>query len=253
MNFVRRFLWIGVPLIALLVWVWLASAKHGWFDSQRNAYFQTDSASGVTVGMPVRLAGYRVGRVTEVSLLDSGKVQGRIAILERYQNLIKSDAELELNRDQIIGLATLDFKPFSSSQPLAEGARITLDRSSKVGDFAKQVTDRIDPVLQQLQVTLHSLDKRLNDPGLVATLSGSEQTVGNLNKTMVETQLTLKETRGSVSALQGNVNQLTQELTVMSKKSGALTEELMSLSQDVRDSWLIRGFFSSKKKKEETK
>ena len=253
MIFLRRFLWIAIPLLILLVWVWLASAKHGWFDAQRNVYFQTDSASGVAVGMPVRLAGYRVGRVTSVELRNSGTVEVRIAILERYQGLVKADAQVELVRDQIIGLATLDFKPFASDQPLREGAQIGFDRGAKVGDFARQVTDRIDPVLQQLQTTLHSLDKRLNDPGLVAALSGSEQTVSNLNKTMVETQLTLKETRGSVSSLQGDLNQLTQELSILSQKSGVLTEELIGLSQDVRDSWLIRGIFSSPRNKEEQK
>ncbi len=249
----RRFLWIAIPLAILLVWVWLASAKHGWFDAQRTAYFKTDSASGVVVGMPVRVAGYRVGRVTKVELRDSGTVEVHIAVLERYQNLVKADAELELVRDQIIGLATLDFKPFKSDRPLAQGAQITFDRGAKVGDFAKQVTDRIDPVLLQLQATLQSLDRRLNDPGLVAALSGSHDTVSNLNKTMVETQLTLKETRGSVSALQGNLSHLTQELSTLSQKSGALTEELIGLSQDVRDSWLVRGIFSSPRKKEESK
>lgn len=253
MAFVRRFLWIGIPLAALAIWFWLASAKHGWFEAQRNAYFFTESVSGVAVGMPVRLAGYRIGRVTKISLLDTGRVEVYIAILERYQHLVKADAELELTRDQIIGLATLDFKPFNSSQVLAEGSLISFDRGPKVGDLAKQITDRIDPVLQQLQTTMQSLDKRLNDPGLVSALGGSDQTVGNLNKTMIETQLTLRDTRGSVAALQGNVDQLTQELSSMSKKSGVLTDELIGLSQDLRDSWLIRGFFSSKKKKEEAK
>lgn len=253
MSYLRRFLWIGVPLLVLLVWFWLASAKHGWFDAQRRIYFITNSASGITVGMPVRLAGYRVGHVNRLSLLDSGKVEVNVAILERYQHLVKSDAELELTRDQLIGLSTLDFKPFASSETLADGAEVGFDRGAKVGDFARQITDRIDPVLHQLQSTLHSLDRRLNDPGLVAALSGSEQTIGNLNKTMVETQITLKETRGSVAALQGNVHQLTGELSTLSKKSVVLTDELMGLSQDLRDSWLIRGIFSSKKKKEENK
>lgn len=253
MNILRRFLWITIPVTALTVWLFIAADRHGWLDREFELQFTTDTASNLVVGMPVRISGFRVGRLKSLDLQPSGTVAVRIAVLERYQGFLKSGSRLELSRDQLIGLATLDLYPGESPHLLTPGATIAFDRGAKVGDIAKQVTDRVDPVLTQLQSTLQSLNNRLNDPGLVAAVGSGEQTMGNLNKTMVETQVTLRETRGSVAALQGNVDHLTKELSSLSQKSGVLTEELIGLSQDMRDSWLIRGIFGSKKTKEEKK
>jgi predicted nucleic acid-binding Zn-ribbon protein len=129
-----------------------------------------------------------------------------------------------------------------------------------MGDFGKQLADRVDPVLAQLTLTLQSLNNRLNDPSLVKAMGSTDVTLENLNKVMVETQLTLKETRGSVSSLEGNTTQLTKELTVLSKeltqlsqRSGQLSTELTALSKDVRSSWLIRGIFAGKPPEESNK
>lgn len=253
MIFLKRFLWISIPGVALTAWLVIAADRHGWFDRELELQFTTDTASNLAVGMPVRISGFRVGRLKSLELQKSGEVTARVSIQERYQDFLKTGSRIELARDQFIGLASLDLRPGDSQERLIAGAIIPFDRGAKVGDIAKQVTDRVDPVLTQLQTTLQSLNNRLNDPGLVAAIGSGDQTVGNLNKTMLETQITLKETRGSVAALQGNVDHLTKELSVLTQKSGVLTDELVGLSQDMRDSWIIRGFFAPKRSKEEKK
>jgi phospholipid/cholesterol/gamma-HCH transport system substrate-binding protein len=254
LNRVRPYLWIGGPILLLLLWLITAATKQGWFDQELTLRFSSETGSGLSVGMPVRVSGFRVGRLASMQLNDKGTVDGEIAIQEAQSAFFRQGSYLEIARDQLIGIAALDLRGFQSEGPLlARNSRIEIRQVAGMGDFGKQLADRVDPVLAQLTLTLQSLNSRLNDPSLVKAMGSTDVTLENLNNVMVETQLTLKETRGSVSSLEGNITQLTKELTVLSKeltqlsqRSGQLSTELTGLSKDVRSSWLIRGIFAGK-------
>lgn len=268
LNRVRPYLWIGGPILLLLLWFITAATKQGWFDQELTLQFSSETGSGLSVGMPVRVSGFRVGRLASMQLNAKGTVDGEIAIQEAQSAFFRQGSYLEIARDQLIGIAALDLRGFQSEGPvLAKNSRIEIRQAAGMGDFGKQLADRVDPVLAQLTLTLQSLNNRLNDPSLVKAMGSTDVTLENLNRVMVETQLTLKETRGSVSLLEGNVSKLTTELTVLSKeltqfsqRSGQLSTELTGLSKeftglskDVRSSWLIRGIFAGKPPEEPAK
>lgn len=268
LNRVRPYLWIGGPILLLLLWFVTAATKQGWFDQELTLRFSSETGSGLSVGMPVRVSGFRVGRLASMQLNAKGTVDGEIAIQEAQSAFFRQGSYLEIARDQLIGIAALDLRSFQSEGPaLAKNGRIEIRQAAGMGDFGKQLADRVDPVLAQLTFTLQSLNNRLNDPSLVKAMGSTDVTLENLNRVMVETQLTLKETRGSVSLLEGNVSSLTTELTVLSKeltqfsqRSGQLSTELTGLSKeftglskDVRSSWLIRGIFAGKPPEEPAK
>lgn len=255
----RPYLWIGAPILLLVIWIITAASKQGWFEQELALRFKVESSAGLSVGMPVRVAGFRVGRLADLQLNRDGLVSGEITVREDHAVFFKEGTFLEISKDQLIGIAALELKDFQSVRPpLRENQFIEIRQAPGMGDFGRQLADRVDPVLAQLTITLQSLNSRLTDPSLVKAMGSSEVTLDNLNKVMVETQLTLKETRGSVTSLESNVNQLTRELTVLSKeltqlsqRSGQLSSELVGLSRDVRGSWLIRGIFSSKPAEEQ--
>jgi phospholipid/cholesterol/gamma-HCH transport system substrate-binding protein len=278
----RRFLWVILPASFILIWVGIAASRQGWFEAHHALTFHADSASGLVVGMPVRVSGFRVGHLVSLSLEPDGKVIGRINIQPKFKDFPREGSELEIVRDQIIGIAALELISPQTGVRLEKEAQLKFRPLPKMGDLGRQITDRIDPVLLELQGTLSSLNKRLNDPALIAAMSGSELAIRSLNVTMVETQLTLKETRESFSALQGNFQELasvlgrnsanltsemtnlsknlsrnasdlTKEVSSLTRKSEDLTVELVGLSRDVRGSWLIRGFFPGKNQQEPRK
>jgi len=278
----RRFLWLIFPTFFVLIWVGIAASRQGWFEPHQTHIFITDSANGLNVGMPVRISGFRVGYLADLRLDSGGTVIGKINVQAKFKEFPKEGSELEIARDQIIGVAALELISPTTGAILENDAQLKLRPLPKMGDLGRQITDRIDPVLIELQMTLNSLNKRLNDPSLIAAMSGSELAIRTLNHTMVETQLTLKETRVSFSALQGNfqelasvlgrnsanltsemtnlsknlsrnATELTKEVSSLSKKSEDLTVELVGLSKDVRQSWLIKGFFGGKTVQERQK
>ncbi|MBK7767322.1 MAG: MCE family protein [Sulfuritalea sp.] len=174
----RRFL-----LAALLLTLALIAAivvRQGLFRQTTGYSFVTNSAQDIVKGQAVRIAGFRVGAVDEVSLQDDGLVKVSMEIDADNMRFITHDAHVELRKEGLVGSPTLEIVPGPDKTRLAAAqARLTFSRADGFSALANQVRDEFVPILKDIKV----ITATLADPqqGLPGTLARIRATAESLN------------------------------------------------------------------------
>lgn len=174
----RRFL-----LVALLLALALIGAivvRQGLFRQTISYSFVTNSAQDIVKGQAVRIAGFRVGAVDDVSLQDDGQVAVRMEIDADNAHFITHDAQVELRKEGLVGSPTLEIVPGPDKTRLAAAqARLTFSRADGFSALATQVRDEFVPILKDIKV----ITGTLADPqhGLPSTLARVHATAESLN------------------------------------------------------------------------
>lgn len=171
----RRFL-----LFAALVTLALITAivvRQGLFRQTTNYSFVTNSAQDIAKGQAVRIAGFRVGSVADVSLKDDGQVVVTMEIDADHMRFITHDARVELRKEGLVGSATLEIVPGPDKTRLAAAqARLSFSRADGLTALANQVRDEFVPILRDIKVITGVLaDPEKGLPGTLARIRESSE------------------------------------------------------------------------------
>lgn len=177
---IRRFL-----IVAVLATLAVAAAivvRQGVFRQTTNYSFITNSAQDIVKGQPVRIAGFRVGSVADVSLKDDGQVLVNLEIDADHMRFITHDARVELRKDGLVGAATLEILPGSDLSRLAPAqARLKFSRADGLAALANQVRDEFVPILKDIKAITGALaDPQQGLPGTLAQIRSSSEALNTL-------------------------------------------------------------------------
>jgi phospholipid/cholesterol/gamma-HCH transport system substrate-binding protein len=176
----RRFL-----VVAILLAVTLAGAifvRQGLLRQTVGYSFIAPGAQDISKGQPVRIAGFRVGSVSEVSLRDDGAVAVAIEVDAGYMRFVTHDARVELRKDGLVGAASLEIIPGADKTRLAPAqARLAFSRADGLGALANQVREEFVPILKDIKVITGALaDPENGLPGTLARLRASSEAINVL-------------------------------------------------------------------------
>ena len=171
----RRFV-----IIAVLVAVALIAAivvRQGLFRQTASYSFVTNSAQDIAKGQAVRIAGFRVGSVAEVSLREDGQVSVTIEVDADHMRFVTHDARVELRKDGLVGSATLEIVPGPDKTRLAAAqARLAFSRADGLSALANQVRDEFVPILRDIKLITGALaDQEKGLPGTLAHIRESSE------------------------------------------------------------------------------
>lgn len=179
----------GALLILVASFGFLGTAK-GWFVEHMPLRFYADSALQLRPGLPVRMAGIKVGQVDTISLDDSGKVLVKIIVERRYASFLHQDTKATLAKENLMGDSFVDLSVGSKdSASLADNDVIAYVPATDINAVAKQMADKLDATMTELQHLL----KTLNDPKgklansmahMDALLIDMQKTRANLDRTL---------------------------------------------------------------------
>ena len=177
---IRRFL-----IVAVLATLAVAAAivvRQGVFRQTTNYSFITNSAQDIVKGQPVRIAGFRVGSVADVSLKDDGQVLVNLEVDADHMRFITHDARVELRKDGLVGAATLEILPGSDLSRLAPAqARLKFSRADGLAALANQVRDEFVPILKDIKAITGALaDPQQGLPGTLAQIRSSSAALNTL-------------------------------------------------------------------------
>ncbi len=176
----RRFL-----LLALLLTLALSAAifiRQGLLRQTASYGFVADTAQDISKGQAVRIAGFRVGTVSEVNLKDDGKVAVTLEIDADHMRFVTHDARVELRKEGLVGSATLEIVPGADKTRLAPAqARLAFSRADGFGALANQVREEFIPILKDIKAITGTLaDPQLGLPGTLARLRASSEALNVL-------------------------------------------------------------------------
>jgi phospholipid/cholesterol/gamma-HCH transport system substrate-binding protein len=176
----RRFLVIAVlATIALVVAIFV---RQGLLRQTVSYSFVADSAQDIAKGQAVRIAGFRVGSVTEVSLRDDGSVAVSLEVDADHLRFVTHDARIELRKEGLVGSATLEIVPGPDKTRLAAAqARLAFSRADGLGALANQVRDEFVPILKDIKAITGALaDPEKGLPGTLARIRASSEALNVL-------------------------------------------------------------------------
>lgn len=92
-----------VAIIGIAVVFVLLGLERDIFTPKYRLRFVTESGSGFVEGMPVKLSGFKIGRVRSTELTEGANVLVTIEINKRYQKWIRADSKVHLAKEGYIG------------------------------------------------------------------------------------------------------------------------------------------------------
>jgi phospholipid/cholesterol/gamma-HCH transport system substrate-binding protein len=176
----RRFLIIAILVtLALVVAIFV---RQGLLRQTVSFSFVADSAQDIAKGQAVRIAGFRVGSVTEVNLRDDGSVAVSLEVDAGNARFVTHDARIELRKEGLVGSPTLEIVPGPDKTRLASAqARLAFSRADGLGALANQVRDEFIPILRDIKAITGALaDPQKGLPGTLAQIRASSEALNVL-------------------------------------------------------------------------
>lgn len=202
--------------------------KKGAFTAKSPIYFVADSGEGLSVGMPVKFSGFKIGKLSSLTLDEQGLVQVEVSIETKYLNLIRQDAVMSLRKEGVIGDGVLEIsqgakdKLAKNKPALAAGGKVRFERASGLEQAVVDMKDRILPILDDLHQTIHDPDGDVR------------QTLKNLHELSKEMRGTRERLDRVLDSVDGNLNNNVEPLLRSLKLSAANAETLsVKLNHDL--------------------
>jgi ABC-type transporter Mla subunit MlaD len=176
----RRFL--IVALLATLALVVAIFVRQGLLRQTVSFSFIADTAQDIAKGQAVRIAGFRVGSVTNVDLRDDGSVAVSLDVDAGQARFVTHDARIELRKEGLVGSPTLEIIPGPDKTRLAAAqARLAFSRADGLGALANQVRDEFVPILKDIKAITGALaDPQKGLPGTLAQIRASSEALNVL-------------------------------------------------------------------------
>jgi phospholipid/cholesterol/gamma-HCH transport system substrate-binding protein len=211
--------WLALAVISALVLMGLSAWRQGWFTPMENLYVELPGASGVQIGTPVRLKGFKIGDVDEIELDPRLNVKARLRISRERMALLGEDASARFGRDGPIGGKFIELLPGSrEGKRMVAQAVLPMDAGNELED----VMGTVKVAVEKLALAIGKMEPILDD---TKKLTG-------------EAAEMRKDIRASVTTVLANMEVMSAQLKTMGNSAGNVAQRLdkdsVALMQDVR-------------------
>lgn len=123
---------IGAGVVAVAAGFVLYATQTSGFQGPRDSYLLSAAfrnAEGIAIGTDVRLAGIKVGTVSEMSL-DPATYQAKVRFTVRRDLEVPEDSDVKISSEGLLGGSFLEITPGASEFMLADGGEVLNTQSS---------------------------------------------------------------------------------------------------------------------------
>lgn len=144
----KIFLFAVFSLVILGGAIVLIGNEKDLFTSKYELSFTVPKGTGFATGMPVKLSGFRIGRIKSISLNESASVDVVVQIDRRYQKWLRADSEAHLVKEGLIGETIIEVSAGSPAEPvLEENEQLTFVKTKGLDELAEEIGEKVKPVL----------------------------------------------------------------------------------------------------------
>lgn len=242
---------IGLMVVVALAGIALVIVYIGiqkdLFISKYSVYFIADSGTGFKEAMPVRLSGFKIGRVKTIELIEGAQVKVTVELNRKYDKWMKLGAWATLAKEGFIGESYVEVAlGHGEERPLEDGERMPYMKARGM----EEIVEEVKPVLREVKDIIHyvndpegEIKKTLvNVKNLTADMSKTRQKVDDLldssNIAIKRIDTVLKNTDARTGELITNVNSKITSLTEKAEgavaKLPAIAEKVDGIAENVR-------------------
>lgn len=195
-------IFIVLALAGIVVAVVLFGLQKDLFTKKYSLHFTVDRGTGFTKGMPVKLSGFRIGRVTSIALNDQAMVDIVIEIDSKYRTWIRNDSIVKLVKEGLVGDTIVEVSVGSLDKPeLKNNEAISYVKTKALDELADEIADKVKPVL----IEVRDIIGYINDPNgdLKKTIHNLELLTRNLEETRRNADRLLLTANGNIDRIAG--------------------------------------------------
>ena len=102
-----------VALVGLIAIIVMIGIQQDIFTPKTTIYFTAQSGRDLRNGQIVKFRGFKIGKVKDVTMNDQGMVEVKLAINDHYMKWIKTDSRAKLVKEGFIGDSIIEITPGS--------------------------------------------------------------------------------------------------------------------------------------------
>ncbi|MGH9941674.1 MAG: MlaD family protein [Pyrinomonadaceae bacterium] len=231
-------------IIAIVVLVFLILNASGDISFARKLRVKAKfaNAEGLRPGAEVRLAGVRIGRVTDVNLLppsddpNSARVEAILALDQNVDGksvteLVRTDSTAQLGSPSLLGSdRVINIVPGTpDGQPIPENYELPSTTSESIAQLTTSSNELVRQ-LNRLSVQLTDITQKINEgEGTLGRFVNDDAFYNNLNATVRDTQAAIRDIRSG----QGSAAKLINDPALYNNLN-AVSQSLQSIADDIR-------------------
>ncbi|MDQ3133568.1 MAG: MlaD family protein [Acidobacteriota bacterium] len=231
-------------IIAIIVLVFLILNASGDISFARRLPVRArfGNADGLRPGSEVRLAGVRIGKVSEVRLLPatddpaSPRVEAALALDRTVDGkpvteIVRTDSTAQLGSPSLLGSdKVINITPGTSlGQPIPENFELPSTTAEGIPQLTASGTELVEQ-LNKLSLQVTDITQKVNEGrGTLGRFVNDEAFYNNLNATVRDTQAVIRDIRTG----QGSAARLINDPALYNSLNG-VSQSLQAISEDLR-------------------
>lgn len=179
-----------------------------FFDPSNTYYAIYENVDGLSVSNPVKVNGYRVGRVSSIKLIQAGEATRMLVSMDVTDDLeVYAGSEALLVNEDFLGGKAIELNIRRSGQMLQDEDTLM----SRVDvPISQMIRERADPIVAEFDTTLHRVNNILND--LAGSGTKVESAMSDLEETSAMLKYMVAQNRRDINAITANVRSLSEAL-----------------------------------------
>jgi len=193
-------IFILIAALGVIVTAVLFGLQKDFFTSTYSLRFTVDRGTGFNKGMSVKLSGFRVGRITSITLNELAMVDVSMEIDKKYQHWIRNDSTVKLVKEGLVGDNIIEVSVGSPEKPaLNEGENILYVKTKALDEMADEIAEKVKPVLIEVRDIIGYINNP--DGDLKKTVKNMETLTRNLEQTRQNMDLLLVSSKNDIHAI----------------------------------------------------
>ncbi len=165
---IRVGIFVTVTLIIGTVVVFAVGDRRNVFSPKAEYRAEFEDVGGLRSGSPVQMGGVHVGNVSHVDILENGRIEVTLSIINSVQHLIRKDTVASIGSKGMLGDRLMNLTAGSNNQEvLSPGAKLQTTLSSDPLSAIQDLSKKAAPILEHaegLVENLHKASEPLADP-----------------------------------------------------------------------------------------
>ncbi|WP_423146112.1 MlaD family protein [Rubrolithibacter danxiaensis] len=190
------------------------------FSSENEYYARYESVEGLTVSKPVLVNGFQIGRVSQLTLLPSGKILAQFKVDPKYE--IPSNTIARLESTDLLGGKAVVFE-------LGAGKNYAKDGDTLNANIEKNLLEQVEPIQKKAEKIIGRLDSLLIS--LNATLSPEFQK--NVNQSFASIANTMQTLEGTTKKVDNLVGSESNRLSSIFSNLESITGNLKNNNEKI--------------------
>jgi phospholipid/cholesterol/gamma-HCH transport system substrate-binding protein len=207
------------------------------FSSENEFYARYEKIDGLAISKPVLVNGYQIGRVSALTLLESGQILVQFKVNPKYQ--VPKNTIARLESTDLLGSKAVIFD-------LGNSLNYAIDGDTLNANVQANLMDQVEPVQKKAQAVVAKLDSVLSSVNLILNPDFQR----NINRSFSSIAKTLETLESTSKTVDGAVGIQAKRIDIILANAESISNNLKSNNEKINQ--MVSNFGSFSKQMSQT-